>query len=114
LSIAGLPGTGGFVAELLIIIGAFSMNFWVGVFTALSMLSAMLYIFWMLQRTLFGEANNSCYDIKDLSFREVLMLLPLAVMLLVTGIAPSLFTPFFEPYLATTLLDVLQSIGGLK
>ena len=114
LSIAGLPGTGGFVAELLIIIGAFSMNFWVGVFTALSMLSAMLYIFWMLQRTLFGEANNSCYDIKDLSFREVLMLLPLAVMLLVTGIAPSLFTPFFEPYLVTTLTDVLQSIGGLK
>ena len=114
LSIAGLPGTGGFVAELLIIIGAFSMNFWVGVFTALSMLSAMLYIFWMLQRTLFGEANNSCYDIEDLSFREILMLLPLAVMLLVTGIAPSLFTPFFEPYLATTLTDVLQSIGGLK
>ncbi len=114
LSIAGLPGTGGFVAELLIIIGAFSMNFWVGVFTALSMVSAMLYVFWMLQRTLFGKAHNSCQDIKDLSFREVLMLLPLVVMLLVTGIAPSLFTPFFEPYLATTLADLLQSIGGLK
>ena len=114
LSIAGLPGTGGFVAELLIIIGAFEMNFWVGVFTALSMLSAMMYIFWMLQRTLFGQANNSCQDIKDLSFREMIMLVPLVVMLLVTGIAPSLFTPFFEPYLTTTLADVLQSIGGLR
>ena len=114
LSIAGLPGTGGFVAELLIIIGAFKMDIWVGTFTALSMLSAMIYIFWMLQRTLFGTSNNSCQDINDLSFREILMLLPLVVMLLVTGIAPSLFTPLFEPYLLTTLNDVLQSTGGLR
>ena len=58
LSIAGLPGTGGFVAELLIIIGAFKANIWIGVLTATTMLSAMIYIFWMLQRTLFGKSNN--------------------------------------------------------
>lgn len=114
LSIAGLPGTGGFVAELLIIIGAFKANIWIGALSALTMLSAMLYIFWMLQRTLFGEANNSCSGIKDLSAREVLMLLPLAIMLLLTGIAPSLFTPMFEPYLAETLREVILSIGGTQ
>ncbi len=114
LSIAGLPGTGGFVAELLIIIGAFKAHFWVGVFTATSMLSAMLYIFWMLQRTLFGQTRNSCSDYKDLSKREVAMLLPLVIMLLVTGIAPSLFTPFFEPYLQSTLHNVALSLGSLR
>lgn len=113
LSIAGLPGTGGFVAELLIIIGAFKTNFWIGVLTATTMLSAMLYIFWMLQRTLFGEANNNC-DYEDLSLREVIMLLPLVLLLLVTGIVPSLFTPIFEPQLNASLQEIISVIGGLK
>ena len=113
LSIAGLPGTGGFVAELLIIIGAFKANFWIGVLTATTMLSAMMYIFWMLQRTLFGTSNNdTVYE--DLSPREILLLLPLVILLLATGIAPSLFTPLFEPQLNAALGDVLTAIGGLK
>ena len=102
LSIAGLPGTGGFVGELLIIIGAFKANFWVGVFTATTMLSAMIYIFWMLQRTLFGTSQNSC-EYNDLSIREVVMLLPIMILLLLTGLAPSLFTPIFEPGLLGAL-----------
>ena len=110
LSIAGLPGTGGFVAELLIIIGAFKFNFWIGVFSALSVLSAILYIFWMLQRTLFGASQNSC-SYKDLSLREIILLLPLVVMLLVTGIMPSLFTPWFTPLIESTLQSVLLTVG---
>jgi len=113
LSIAGLPGTGGFVAELLIIIGAFKANFWIGVFTATTMLSAMIYIFWMLQRTLFGVANNSC-KYKDLNTKEILMLLPIVLLLLVSGIDPSLFIPSFEPQLSIELHHVLSVIGGLK
>jgi NADH-quinone oxidoreductase subunit M len=113
LCIAGLPGTGGFVAELLIIIGAFKANFWIGVLTATTMLSAMLYIFWMLQRTLFGTANNDIHY-EDLSFREVIMLLPLVILLLATGIVPSLFTPIFEPQLTASLQELINVIGGLK
>jgi NADH-quinone oxidoreductase subunit M len=113
LSIAGLPGTGGFVAELLIIIGAFKVNMWIGIVTATTMLSAMLYIFWMLQRTLFGTSNNdAAYD--DLTLREVIMLLPLVILLLATGLAPSLFTPMFEPQLNASLQDIISTIGGLK
>ena len=110
LSIAGLPGTGGFVAELLIIIGAFKSNFWIGVLTATTMLSAMLYIFWMLQRTLFGQANND-KEYPDLTLREIIMLLPLVIFLLATGIIPSLFTPIYETGLSDTLQSVL--LGGL-
>ena len=113
LSIAGLPGTGGFVAELLIIIGAFKANMWIGVLTATTMLSAMIYIFWMLQRTLFGTSNNDT-EYSDLSMREMIMLLPLVILLLATGIAPSLFTPIFEPQLNSALSDVMSAIGGLK
>jgi len=112
LSIAGLPGTGGFVAELLIIIGAFQTNFWIGFFTAITMLAAMIYVFWMLQRTLFGP--DSTKEFNDLNTREMIMLLPLVIMLLLTGIAPSLFTGFFEPQLTVFLESAVQAMGGVK
>ncbi len=112
LSIAGLPGTGGFVAELLIIIGAFKTSFWIGFFAATTMLAAMLYVFWMLQRTLFGPDNTEV-EFQDLGVREMIMLLPLVLLLLLTGIAPSLFTPMFEPQLSVFLQAALHAMGGL-
>ncbi len=110
LSIAGLPGTGGFVAELLIIIGAFKFNFWVGVLTATTMLSAMLYIFWMLQRVIYGSVASSVEGFRDLTLREIVMLSPLMLLLLITGIAPSLFIPYLEPLLQL----VLNAMGGIQ
>jgi len=109
LSIAGLPGTGGFVGELLIIVGAFKESPVLGFFTATTVLSAMLYIFWMLQRVLFGTANNEC-EYKDLSYREVIMLSPLVILLLATGIFPSFFMQIFDSQLIT-LLDLVISNG---
>lgn len=114
LSIAGLPGTGGFVAELLIIIGAFKANFWIGVFTATTMLSAMVYIFWMLQRTLFGNVNNDHSEYKDLSLREVVMLVPLVVLLLATGIFPAYFMQLIDPELTNSLRVLILNVGGLQ
>lgn len=111
LSIAGLPGTGGFVAELLIIIGAFKSNFWIGVLTATTMLSAMIYIFWMLQRALFSSANNECVY-EDLSVREIIMLAPLVILLLATGIFPSFFMQIFDAQLTLTLENLVSSVGG--
>jgi NADH-quinone oxidoreductase subunit M len=106
LSIAGLPGTGGFVAELLIIIGAFKYSATIGVFAAMTMLGAITYIFWMLQRTLFGAKNEKTKNFYDLNLNEISILTPLVILLLITGIAPSLFTPVFEPYLQSILLGL--------
>lgn len=116
LSIAGLPGTGGFVAELLIILGAFKHNFTIGILSATSVLLAMLYIFWMLQRTLFGSVNIYIKDTdaKDLNSKELLMLTPLVIMLLLTGIAPSLFTPYIEPYILESLDGITPLLTGIK
>ena len=113
LSTAGVPGTGGFVAELLIIIGAFKYNTLIGIFTASTMLLAMLYIFWMLQRTLFGSISVATQGFKELSKKELVMLLPLVLLLLITGIAPFLFVPSIEPWITITLESINQNIGGL-
>ena len=112
LSIAGVPGTGGFVAELLIIIGAFSVHPWLGAATATTMLAAMLFVFWMLQRTLFGAPAPSVTTFTDLSRRETVMLTPLVLLLLITGIAPSLFVPIFTPQIQDMLLQFIHAAGG--
>jgi len=114
LSIAGLPGTGGFVAELLIIIGAFKANPWIGALTATTMLAAMLYIFWMLQRTVFGPSQEKTEQFEDLNVREMVMLVPLVLLLLITGIAPSLFMPYGEPQITAALAEVMRAIGGAQ
>ncbi|WP_201353288.1 complex I subunit 4 family protein [Hydrogenimonas urashimensis] len=112
LCIAGLPGTGGFVGELLIIVGAFQQNLGIGLATATTMLAAMTFVFWMLQRTLFGPARTHTEHFADLNNKEMLMLAPIALLLVVTGIAPSLFAPLFEPQLQEMLHRLALSVGG--
>jgi NADH-quinone oxidoreductase subunit M len=108
LGIAGVPGTGGFVAELLIIIGAFKYNMWIGIGTAVTMVAAMLFVFWMLQRTIYGKTNELTQNFNDLTISELLILLPIAALILLTGIIPSLFTPLFD----TNIQILLSHIGG--
>lgn len=112
LSIVGIPGSGGFVAELLIIIGAFSYSPWIGMVTATTMLAAVVFVFWMLQRTLFGTLRPSTATFRDLHTIEIIILLPLAILLLLTGLAPSLFTPLFEPQLQAELIRFIHTSGG--
>ncbi|WP_373070295.1 NuoM family protein [Sulfurimonas sp.] len=117
LSIAGLPGTGGFVAELLIILGAFkSAGLIVGLFTATTVIMAILYVFWMLQRTIFGQVSECVKntEAQDLNLKEILMLSPIVIMLLLTGIAPSLFTPFIEPYIINSLESITPLFSGVR
>jgi NADH-quinone oxidoreductase subunit M len=108
LGIAGVPGTGGFVAELLIIIGAFQYNIFVGVLTATTMIAAMVFVFWMLQRTIYGKTNSVTEKFEDLRSSELVILVPIAILILLMGVAPSLFTPLFE----TNLDIILSNLGG--
>jgi len=78
----------------------------------------MLYIFWMLQRVVFGEVSDRTKDFTDLSRREIIMLFPIMLLLLITGLAPSLFIPTIEPQLTAMLGWILDgtavtTLGGL-
>ncbi len=113
LCMAGLPGTGGFVAELLIILGAFQHNLWLGLAAATTVLAAILYVFWMLQRTLFGPRSEATERFRDLNGRELLLLTPLALLLLITGLVPDLFLSPLTPQLQQMLAGLTATLGGL-
>jgi len=97
LSIVGIPSTAGFVAELLIIVGAFKYNIIVGFISAITILIAMLFMFKMLSKVLYGDTKENTKDFIDLRSHELLALIPLALLILAMGIFPSFFIQKIEP-----------------
>jgi NADH-quinone oxidoreductase subunit M len=104
LSSIGLPGTNGFVGELLVLIGSYGASIpWAKVLTVVAATGVVLgavYMLWAYQRVIFGpitrEENKS---LKDLSWREALCLVPLCVLVFVMGMYPK---PFLSKMHGTT------------
>jgi len=56
------------------------------------MILSAVYMLWMYQRVVFGEVRNpENLKLADLNFREKLVLAPIAALVLVMGIYPSVF-----------------------
>jgi len=97
LSIVGVPLTAGFVAELLIILGAFHYNIYIGFVAATTILIAMLFMFKMISQVLYGDVNDMTASFKDLRTHELFALIPLALLVVVMGIFPDYFINKIEP-----------------
>lgn len=97
LSIVGVPMTAGFVAEVLIILGAFKYNIYVGFIAATTILLAMLFMFKMISKVLFGQTNERTQNFKDLRIHELFALIPLALLVLAMGVFPNYFIQKIEP-----------------
>ena len=84
----GLPGLSGFIAEALCFIGAFPV--W-RVYTIIAIGGIIItaaYLLWTLQRVFFGATNPKYVDLPDINARELVTLIPLAVIAIVIGIWP--------------------------
>lgn len=95
LSIVGIPLTGGFVSELLLIIGAFKYNMIFGFFAASTLLISILFIFNIMQKVLYGPIRLKKFE--ELRIYELFSLIPLALLLLAMGIFPSYFIDKIKP-----------------
>ena len=93
----GLPGTGSFVGELLVMIGAIRVGFWVALLSGTAMILGAVYMLVMVRRVLFDGLSGLRAAIADLDLRERAILVPLAVITLWMGIYPSSFTRVFDP-----------------
>jgi len=87
---AGLPGTSGFVGEFLVILSAFKASFWFAFFAATTLILGAGCTLWMYKRVIFGEVTNAAVSsLQDISLRETVILLALAVPVLVLGLWPA-------------------------
>jgi NADH-quinone oxidoreductase subunit M len=97
LASMGLPGTSGFVGEILVIVGAMKVNFWVSLLGGMGMVLGAAFMLVMLRAVLFDKFTRPGLEsLKDLRPAEYAMLVPLAVMTLWLGIYPVSFTHIFD------------------
>ena len=88
----GLPGTNGFIGEVLILIGLFKANTAAAVLAALGIILGAAYMLWMSQRVLLGKITiPENRNLKDLNRREILILVPIVILVLWIGIYPKPF-----------------------
>jgi NADH-quinone oxidoreductase subunit M len=89
LSSIGLPGTNGFVGEFLVLIGSYEAYPWATALATTGVIFAAAYLLWAIQRILFQKLDNpENQGMKDLSRRELAVLLPLVFCILWIGIYP--------------------------
>ena len=94
LASVGLPGTGGFIGEFLVLVGAFQVNTWVAALTAIGVILGAVYMLYLYRRVIFGKlTKESLKDTLDLSPRELAVFAPLVVVVLWMGIYP---VPFLD------------------
>ena len=95
----GLPGTNGFVGEFLALMGAFEGGLrWYAVVATTGVIFAAVYMLWVYQRVMFGKITNPANEkLKDLSAREICVMLPLLLFVFWIGFYPNTFFEKMNP-----------------
>jgi NADH-quinone oxidoreductase subunit M len=90
LGSVGLPGTSGFVGEFLVLLGAFRVDPVVAVFAGLGVVLGAAYMLHLYRKIVYGPSENpEASAMKDLTRREYGYFLPLVILVLWLGVAPS-------------------------
>jgi NADH-quinone oxidoreductase subunit M len=85
----GLPGTGSFIGEFLVLLGASEKSFVMVLLSMGGIVLAASYMLWMLQRVALGQAaTRTASLVPDLTAREAATLVPLAMVIVWVGVYP--------------------------
>ncbi len=102
LASVGLPGTSGFVGEILVLVGAYKASSLVAFFAATGLVLGATYMLWLYRRVVFGRAEKGAViRMPVLNNREITILVPLTIFIVWFGIYPA------------PLLDVLNPVVAL-
>jgi len=136
LASVGLPGLNGFVSEFLCLLGTFAaggngaypgmLGPWFAAVAALGMIFAAMYLLIMVGKVVFGPVREPAGDHgplpSDLTAREILVLVPLAIGCVYLGVQPDVAMHAMEGAIADTLRmypdltevarETLAEVGG--
>ena len=108
LANVGLPGTSGFIGEFLTLIGTFRVNNWVATLATLGTILSAAYALWLYRKVIFGKLEKpSLFNIKDVGWREMVILAPLVILTIVFGVYP-------KPVLDMSATSVAQLIDSFQ
>jgi len=108
LANVGLPGTSGFVGEFLTLVGAFQVNTWVALLATTGVSLSAGYALWLYRRIIFGVLEKeNLKHLLDLSRREMALLVPLLVLVILFGVYPA-------PIMDVTAASVDQLVSNYE
>ncbi|MBA4800400.1 MULTISPECIES: NADH-quinone oxidoreductase subunit M [Euryhalocaulis] len=100
----GLPGTSGFVGEILTMVGGYLVNPWIAFGAAFGVILSAVYMLNVYRNVVFGEiVNSKLENITDVNRRELITFIPLIIATLALGVFPSLVTDITE----TSVMDLV-------
>lgn len=116
----GLPGFSGFIAEIMIFLGAFKSNSVNGllhesmaIISTLGLVLGAGYYLWTLQRMFFGtfhiKGEGKAEQLTPLSAREYLLLTPLCIAALLFGIFPQSILNWINPFAEQFVVIILET-----
>ncbi len=88
LASIGVPGLNGFVGEFLILAGTFLTHRWWAVVATGGVVLAAVYLLWAYQQAFQGKPTVEPGAIRDLTWREGLILAPLVGLIVLLGVFP--------------------------
>ncbi len=98
LSSIGLPGTSGFIGELLSVLGVYKYNALFGLLVATGLILGAIYMLRLVREIIFTVDKDKVLVLKDLIFSERLLLLFFAITTLLLGIFPNTLLNFIDGY----------------
>ncbi len=103
----GLPGLSAFISEALVFLGAWQYDHVLTIIAATSVVLTAGYMLWLLQRVWLGPVNEKYADMPDVTTREVVTLIPLAIIVLILGVQPHYVLDLINP----TLLAINDTVA---
>ncbi len=98
LSSIGLPGLNGFVGELLILTGLMGASIVWASLAATGVILGAIYMLMLYQKMMFGPIRNPENEkLQDLSNRELIVLVPIALLCFLIGMFPQPLLKTIEP-----------------
>lgn len=115
LANVGLPGTSGFVGEFLTLIGTFKVSIWTATLATLGVILSAAYALWLYRKVIFGVLDKpKLAAIKDLDYREIVTLGPLAILTILFGIFPKPILDMSAVSVAQLITQYQHAIGAAK
>ena len=84
----GLPGLAGFISEFMCFLGAFATWPWMTAISVLGIIATAAFFLRMMQKVFLGAFNEKWAGMEDMTVRELVSVVPLAVVTVWFGIPP--------------------------
>ena len=84
----GLPGLAGFIGEFLCFLGAFQTWKLAAAISVLGIIATAAFFLRMIQKVFLGKFNEKWADLTDMTTRELVSIVPLAVLTVLFGVYP--------------------------